>query len=194
MMTRRARWPVLLWLATMAVPSHSAGPDGDIVVHVRHEGAEIVVEVDCPVQAPLPVVWEVLTDYDNMSRFISNIHSSTVRSRVDNMLTVRQTGQSTHGPFTFAFDSLREVTLRPYSELHSRLISGNFRASTSTTRIVRADGLLHIVNNGRHTPTLWVPPLIGPALIEAETRKQFGEVRTEILRRAKLGTAALALP
>jgi hypothetical protein len=32
-------------------------------------------------------------------------------------------------------------------------------------------------------PKVWVPPAIGPAMIEAETQKQFGEFRAEILRR-----------
>jgi len=32
-------------------------------------------------------------------------------------------------------------------------------------------------------PDMWVPPFIGPAMIEAETKKQFGEIRAEILRR-----------
>jgi hypothetical protein len=31
-----------------------------------------------------------------------------------------------------------------------------------------------------------VPPVIGPTLIEAETRKHFGELRNEILRRHAL--------
>jgi hypothetical protein len=39
---------------------------------------------------------------------------------------------------------------------------------------------------------MWVPPLIGPAMIEAETRKQFGEIRTEILRRSERRAAGLA--
>jgi hypothetical protein len=38
---------------------------------------------------------------------------------------------------------------------------------------------------------MWVPPLIGPALIEAETRKQFAEIRTEIVRRAARIAAGL---
>jgi hypothetical protein len=33
---------------------------------------------------------------------------------------------------------------------------------------------------------MWVPPYVGPAVIEAETQKQFGEIRTEILRRSAL--------
>jgi uncharacterized membrane protein YGL010W len=39
---------------------------------------------------------------------------------------------------------------------------------------------------GRYTPNMWVPPIIGPALITAETQKQFGEIRAEILRRSAM--------
>ena len=37
-----------------------------------------------------------------------------------------------------------------------------------------------------YTPNMWVPPFIGPALIEVETQKQFCEIRTEILRRTAM--------
>ncbi len=42
---------------------------------------------------------------------------------------------------------------------------------------------VHILNSGRFVPNVWVPPVVGPSVIEAETRKQFDEIRTEILRR-----------
>jgi len=32
---------------------------------------------------------------------------------------------------------------------------------------------------------MWVPPVIGPVLIEDETRKQYGEIRDEIIRRSR---------
>ncbi len=60
------------------------------------------------------------------------------------------------------------------------------KASVFTTRIAEVDGRVHIVNAGRYQPTLWIPPVIGPALIRSETQKQFGEIRTEILRRSAL--------
>src|SRR5512141_2579654 len=115
-MMRFGLWLAALWLVVVAVPASSATPDEDIIVHVRKDGAEIVVEVDCPVRAPLRVVWSVLTDYDNMSRFLSHVQYSSVHSRVDNVLTVRQKGKTSGGPFSFAFDNLREVELRPYTE------------------------------------------------------------------------------
>jgi polyketide cyclase/dehydrase/lipid transport protein len=190
---RRARqWLLACCGATVAVFASAAAPDEDIVVHAKKDGAEIVVEVDCPVRAPVLTVWDVLTDYDNMSRFISNLQYSAIQGRVDNVLKVRQYGRATRGPLTITFDNVREVELRPFTEVRSRLISGDLKASAFTTRLVDVDGLVHIVNSGRYTPKLWVPPLIGPALIEAETRKQFGEIRTEILRRSERRAAELA--
>ena len=51
------------------------------------------------------------------------------------------------------------------------------------TRVVDDGTQVHILNNGRFVPNVWVPPVIGPSAIEAETRKQFDEIRAEILRR-----------
>ena len=189
---RAATWLVACSLAVFAVCGWAATADEDIVVHAKKEGAEVVVEVDCRVRAPVLTVWDVLTDYDNMSRFISNLQYSGIQGRVDNVLKVRQSGKASRGPLTIAFDNVREVELRPFTEVRSRLISGDLKASAFTTRLVEADGLVHIVNSGRYTPKMWVPPVIGPALIEAETRKQFGEIRTEILRRSERRAAELA--
>ena len=127
-----------------------------------------------------------------MSRFISNLQYSGVQGRVDNVLKVRQSGKATRGPLSITFENVREVELRPYTEIRSRLISGDLKASAFTTRLVEVDGLVHIINSGRYTPKMWVPPMVGPALIEAETRKQFAEIRTEVLRRSERRAAELA--
>jgi hypothetical protein len=185
-------WLVACWLAAIAVSASAVVADQDIVVYAKKDGAEIVVDVDCPVRAAVLTVWDVLTDYDNMSSFISNLQYSGIQGRVDNVLKVRQSGKATRGPLSFSFDNVREVELVPFTEVRSRLISGDLKASAFTTRLVDVNGLVHIINSGRYTPKIWVPPLIGPALIEAETRKQFGEIRTEILKRSERRAAELA--
>jgi hypothetical protein len=172
-----------LLLALLPVSAWSLDTDQDIVVHVAMQGQIVVMDVDCPVDAPWSVVWEVLTDYDHMARFISNLEYSGVDDRAANVLRVHQKGKASRGILTLRFDTVREIELVPYREIRSRLISGDLQASDFVTRIVEVDARLHIVNSGRYVPNLWVPPFIGPALIEAETQKQFGEFRTEILRR-----------
>jgi hypothetical protein len=185
-----ARALLALLIAALSASSFALNPNQDIVVRVEKDGQKIAVDVDCPVDAPRALVWEVLTDYDHMAQFISNLEYSGVEDAGANVLRVHQKGQASRGPLTLKFDNVREIELVPQREIRSRLIRGDMKESVFVTRIVEKDARIHIVNVGRYTPNVWVPPLIGPALIEAETQKQFGEIRTEILRR----TAAAARP
>ena len=176
---------VALLFALEARSASAAANADDIAVEVRKNGAEVVVRVDCPVQAPRAIVWEVLTDYDHMARFVTNLEVSELRARDGDMLQVFQKGSATRGPFSFSFENLREIRLTPQEEIRSRLISGTLKSSEFTTRVVDSGDQVHILNSGRFVPNVWVPPVIGPAVIEAETRKQFDEIRTEIQRRMR---------
>jgi hypothetical protein len=179
-----------LALATLPAAGLQAAVDEDIAVHVKKEGPEVVVDVDLPVNASVAVAWEVLTDYDHMSEFLSNVQSSSVQARDGRMLQVYQKGKATRGLLSISFENLRAVELVPYQEIRSRLISGDMKASAFTTRIVDDGTVVHVINSGRYTPKMWVPPIIGPTLIADETRKHFGELRTEILRRSALRAKA----
>lgn len=172
-------------LPAAAVP---APENQDIEVKVTKNGAEVIVDVDCPVAATLAITWEVLTDYDHMAEFLSNVQSSTVQTRDGQILHVHQKGKAQRGLLSITYENLREVELVPLQEIRSRLISGDMKASAFTTRVVNDGTMVHIVHSGRYTPKIWVPPVVGPALIEAETRKHFGELRGEILRRHALRT------
>ena len=174
-MTVSAVLPVAPWAAT----AH----DPDIIVHVTKRGAEFSVTVDCPVEAPIEVVWSVLIDYDHMSQFISNLDVSTVRKRDGNRLTVYQRGKATHGPLTYEFENVREVLLVASREIRSRSVTGNLKSGVFSTKIVEVGGSVHILHTGQYSPKSWVPPLVGPALIESETRRQFSEIRNESVRR-----------
>jgi hypothetical protein len=180
----RARATALAFCLSLLLPVHAAAPDEDIVVHVRKDGPVITVEVQCPVDAPPSIVWDVFTDYDHMAEFVSNLEWSRVEQRADNVLRVHQKGHASRGPISISFDTVREIQLMPFSEIRSRLLSGDLAASTFATRIVDGASGLRVEHAGSYIPNMWVPPIIGPALIEAETRKQFGEFRKEILRRA----------
>ena len=192
--SRFARAIALLALTLLPVAALSApaSPDQDIEVKVKKNGAEVIVDVDCPVDATVAVAWEVLTDYEHMAQFLSNVQSSTVQTRDGQILHVYQKGKAERGLLSITYENLREVELVPYQEIRSKLISGDMKASAFTTRIVDDGIKVHVLNSGRYTPKIWVPPVVGPALIEAETRKHFGELRAEILRRNALNPKAPA--
>ena len=180
-MTRLATLAVALVLSLPA----AAADDSDIAVKVRKEGDTIHVAVDCPVKARPAIAWEVMTDYDNMPRFISNLTESSVRMHMGNRMQVSQKGKASRGPLSISFENMREIELVPKSEIRSRLIAGDTMPAAFVTRIEERDGMTHVMHTGTYTPSMWVPPGIGPSLIESETRKQYAEIRTEILRRAQ---------
>jgi len=173
-------------LTAGAVP---AADDSDIDVHVRRSGNRIAVAVDLPVNATALETWNVMTDYNNMAKFVSNLEASKIVERNDNKLVVMQKGKATRGLLSFSFENVREIILTPPSEVRSRMISGDLEASEFTTRVIDHGESSQIINHGEFIPKVWIPPIIGPAVIEAETRKQFAELRTEIMRR-KAETAA----
>ncbi len=176
----------LLFLGTAVAAS--AATDDDILVNVQRRGDTIVVDVEAPVTAPSKQAWLVLTDYEHMASFISNLKLSVVVSRAANHLEVRQVGEARKGPLTFAFETVRGVDLVPEREIHSQLISGDFKSYEFTTQIVEQGNRTVILNHGEYVPNRWVPPVIGPAMIAAETRKQYAEIRAEIMRRAAATT------
>jgi hypothetical protein len=170
-------------LGLLHVTQAWSADDSDIQVQVQQRGRWIVVDVAMSVGATPLESWKVMTDYDNMASFVSNLESSRIIKRVGDTLTVMQKGKASRGPLTFSFENVRQIVLTPYREIHSHLISGDLEASDFTTQVVDHGTFTEIINHGEFIPNVWVPPLIGPGVIGAETRKQFGQLRAEILRR-----------
>ncbi len=187
---QRLQVVAMVWLIGVACTLQAAvSDDSDIMVRVEQHGSRIVVDVRVPVNAGVSDTWNVITDYDHMAGFVSNLETSRILGRNGNVLTVMQKGKAARGLLTFAFQNVREITLDPERSISSRLISGDLESSEFVTHVIDLGGSSQITNHGEFVPKIWVPPVIGPALIEAETRKQFQELRTEIDRRKREGNA-----
>ena len=179
-------------LLAVALAAHAAPAedDADIAVHVRQDGNRVAVDVDIPVKATAVEAWNVITDYDNMSKFVTSLQSSRILERNGNKVILYQKGVASRGPLSITFENIREIVLTPPTQIQSHLISGDLEESDFTTHVVDHGDSSRIVNHGEFIPKMWVPPIIGPMLIEAETRTQFQELRAEIMRRrAEAATA-----
>ena len=155
----------------------------EIQVHVQRDGESVIVDVDAHMPGTLPDVWAVFTDYENMASFISNLTASKVLAKKNDTLEVMQSGQTKVGFMTFGFAAVRAVELVPMKEIRSRLVSGDFKAYVSTTSMAAASGGTRVRHHGEYVPKSWLPPLIGPAVIERETHKQYQEFAAEVERR-----------
>lgn len=179
--------PIVLLALLLCSPATAAAPVDPVQVNVQRRGAIVVVDVQTEVAADVATAWAVLTDYEHMAAFISNLKTSVVLTRLGNQLEVLQSGQAKKGPLTFSFETTRAVELIPDREIRSHLIKGDFKSYDFTTTVVDTGSGVSIVNHGEYWPNVWVPPIVGPAMIESETRKQYGEIRAEILRRTANG-------
>jgi uncharacterized membrane protein len=171
---------VLLMLGSMAA---MAVDSRDIEVKVSVDGETVRVESSYLVEATPAEVWSVMTDFENMPRFVSNLKSSTVVSRNGDVVTVAQSGEAAYGLLKFAFQSVRELRLMPTRRIESRLVSGNMERYEGITELSDEGGRTRVVVRSVAVPGKWVPPVVGPLFIVREAREQLAEFRAEILRR-----------
>ncbi len=161
----------------------AAEKSDDIAVRVEILGDVVQVDAEVRIAASKQEVWDVLTDFERLPQFISNIVSSKVLSRSAGVVRVAQTGKTSFGPLTFEFQSERELTLAPFEQFESRMLSGNMKRYRGVTRLEAVDGGTRIRFHSEAVPDTAMPLGLGRALIESETREHFHEVRREVLRR-----------
>jgi len=174
-------WPVLVILV-LSTPAHaSSAPELDVTVAMH--GDTIVVDVQMSVDVNVATAWGVLTDYEHMTHFVSDLRLSEVVSRYDDVSVVHQIGETRIGLFRFSYDTVRKVRLSPMTEIESTLVAGDFKSYRFSTRLYPTTSGCIVVNHGEYVPTRWVPPILGPAFIEQGTRTQYEQLRAEMLRR-----------
>jgi hypothetical protein len=167
----------LLWVAAQTVLG------ADVMVNVSLRGEAVFVDVRFAVPVSLQEAWAVLTDYDGMPGFVSNLSSSAVVARSGGTLQVEQTGKADYGPWSFSFDTMREIRLFPYHEIRSRLLHGSLKKLDGVTTLTSEGAGTVVTYHGESIPNMWIPPIAGPTFIAHETEEQFQEMRKEILRR-----------
>jgi hypothetical protein len=175
----------LTLFALFSAPAQ-ANPDRAIDVEVRMQGKEVFVDVRFHVPATPQQAWAVMTDYDHATQFISKLEKSEILSRTSDSLLVSQKGTMGWGPFSVPLETVMEVRLTPYETVRGHLVSGNMKKNESTTRLIADAAGTSVVYHLESIPEVWIPPLIGRAMVEMETRARFRQLVEEILRRKAL--------
>lgn len=183
---------LLMAVAVYAFPTlaHSGVPDArDIAVAIDREGDTFSVTAELVVDATPQEVFAVLTDFEHMARFVSNVIESRVVGRDGDRIAVEQKSRLAFGPIELEFTNVRDVETVPFREIRSRVTEGDMEGSSFTTTIAARAARTWIGNRGSFHSNRWLPPVIDRLVLEDETRKQFQEFRIEILRRKAAATA-----
>ena len=170
----------LSWMATTDALSAA---NEDIDVQVRKERTAYEVKLEFTVPASIEQTWNVLADYENMAEILSSMDSSRVVSRDGNRLTVAQTSHGNVGPLHVSIDGVREIVLTPFSEIRSHQIKGDLKASDFTTRLHAEGSHTRVIVTGKLVAAAWASWTLGADTVAAHTRRQYQELRTEILKR-----------
>lgn len=155
----------------------------DIEVKVQIAGENVIIDLSFVVPATRQDVWAVLTDFEHMAGFVSNLKESKVVSISGDALKIFQRGSAKYGPVSFPFESTREMRLIPFDKIQSHMISGNMHKMEGTTQLVDEGEQTRIIYHTDTIPGVWIPPIVGKVFIEHETREQFQEIRNEIIKR-----------
>ncbi len=165
--------------------------DSQIQITVEKIGKVNVVDVSVSVLATPQQTWAVLTDWDNLTSFMTNIKVSRINARSGDTVRVKQTVRARVWPFSFDIELDREIELFPYERMQFRLLDGDFEKMEGTVWLVADPPVTKIISHVESIPKFWIPPLIGPIIIERETRDQFRQIIDEIARR---GAAVTTVP
>jgi len=177
---------LLVAAAIMLSAGAQAMAADEIEVRARINGEEVIVEASLFVSATPQEAWAVLTDYEAAPKIHSNIQSSVVLSRTADTVVVSQKGTKGFGPFTVNVETVKEFHLTPFEKIQSRMLSGSMKRYAATTRLSAERAGTLMVFRAESIPDVWIPPVVGQALIESETRTGLEQLRDEIIRRKKL--------
>jgi ribosome-associated toxin RatA of RatAB toxin-antitoxin module len=160
-----------------------------VTVNRVREGDQDMFELRATgfVAAPPDRVWKVLTDYDRLPDFVPNLLSSKVLSHTGQESVIDQTGVSR---FLFVKKTIHLVVRAvevPMSRIDVSLVSGDMKRyavrwelSPGTANAVSGTRLTY---SGMLEPNFYVPPLIGPSVMQDDVQRMMQAVVTEILKK-----------
>lgn len=150
------------------------------------------IDASGTVQAPLPVVWRILTSYDRMEEFVPDLVSCRVLSRNGNEVIIEQFGNARFLFMSRSIHLIVRATEQPMSSIDIDLISGDMKHYESRWELVPVPetGGTRVLYTGRMMPSFYVPGILGTNIIRGDVERMMGAV----LARLEKGLPPRALP
>lgn len=171
--------PLLVIMLFFSTPVHA---QVNVTVDNSADGL-IAVQANALIEASADVVWEVLTDYEHLAGFIPNMRSSRIVSAPGAPLLVEQKGETGFLGYRFPLEIVFGIESVPLQEVKFRAVSGNLQAMKGSYRLEAFGKATRLSYSAHFHPDFWVPPLIGPSIMQAEITRQFDGLLAEVARR-----------
>ena len=146
----------------------------------------IKVDVRLSVDAPLEVVWQVITDYANSASFISNLKSSSQTITGPNSLVVTQVGKVGWHYLNLEIKTVYQVSLNPAEKkIQSFSTGGDLKKVNMSSQLKATPNGGSVLEYTLITdPGPWAPLPLTEELLKRQALQSFTDLNREILKRA----------
>ena len=75
------------------------------------------------------------------------------------------------------------MLFRSLESLQSHLVRGTLKKHDTLTQLAADGSGTRVTYHADSVAGVWVPPLLGPSVVEGEVRQQFQDIQAEVLKR-----------
>ena len=164
----------LVFLCLLLISLSSLG--GEVITaKVEHKDKRYMMEVEVLISADVAEVKSLLTDYDNLTLLNDATRESYIIYSLDDAShRVFVLTEACVSFFCKKLTQVQDVEELPGNVIIATAVAGKSDVDYAHTRwkISKADKRTRINFNTELKPSFWVPPLIGPLLIERKLREE----------------------
>jgi len=166
------------------VPSEPLPADGSLMLEDFGRG-DYAVEGHFLVPVARPIVWQVLTDYAHMPKFISSMRRCTVEHRDDDHLVLKQEAEGHLYFFSRTIEVELSVIEMPMTQITFEDIGNKDFVSYQGSWEIRGNnqGPLEVIYRLNAKRKFSAPGFLAKAAFAKNVESLLNEVRTEIVRR-----------
>ena len=174
----------LIFVLSITAPLAGAGTPISVEVG-RTADQAYVVDAAFDLDAPSHLVWEVLTDYEGIGKFVSSIRQSTVKEREPGRVLLEQHGVGRAWIFSMPMHVVLDVREHDQRLLAFRDTCGkSFTSYEGAWELASAGTGTRVTYHLKAAPTGGQPAALTRAAMRGNVKRLLEEVRAEILARA----------
>jgi carbon monoxide dehydrogenase subunit G len=173
----------LAWVSATSAAAQDKSPVRSFDIVQNNGGFVANVVMFAPV-AP-QIAWNVLTDFDNMHKWVPNVRESRIEARDADAVTVEQKGIAKFGLLSFPYTSVRRMQLDPQNTIQSTQVAGSMRRLVSLMKI-SADGAgTRLEYKIEIEPAGIAANVMSKDFLQHEITEQFTAIVGEMVKRAQ---------
>jgi hypothetical protein len=177
---------IAIAVAVVITAAARAESTQDVVVDAHRQGNALAISAYARIRAPLPLIWQTLTDYDHLAEFIPGMKRSRVIDRRGSVAIVEQTGEASLWIFRYPITVVVEAEEHYPATIGVRVLAGNLKQLAGAYRIETVAGARNqfvLQWRGIIEPDIFLPLFITAPGLRETVADQFLGMVNEIERR-----------